>query len=404
MSLASVATDNSFNASVDGTVFAIAAQPDGKVIIGGTFTVVNGTPRSYLARLNANGSLDTGFAPVNAPAQYVYRVEVAGSEIYVGAGDGIRRYDSNGALEWLYPMQVKTFAVDSQSRVVIGGQFNRVDNQFHRNLARLNANGLLDASFSPEIGCCAGEGVFAISRRGDAMLVGGMFQSVNATNAAAHLALIDATGASEPTFSSSAEAAVLAITTLPDGSFVRVSERTVARHLTSGANDTAFTPFQLSSADDRFFTAVIDADGRIVVGGNVPGLGNVMRLNDDGSIDASFDTETDGAVQAITITADGSVLLGGTFTTVNGSARSGIVKLNDSASSPPAPKLSVAANVGGITLSWSAAAGSFGLESRDVNGATWSAVGATITLTNGANSISLPAAGNGRLYRLRTSN
>jgi hypothetical protein len=46
-------------------VFAIALQPDGKVIIGGNFLHVNGISRKYLARLNANGSLDPSFNSAN---------------------------------------------------------------------------------------------------------------------------------------------------------------------------------------------------------------------------------------------------------------------------------------------------------------------------------------------------
>ncbi len=41
----------------------IAVQPDGKIIIAGFFTSVNGINRAGLARLNSDGSLDTGFDP-----------------------------------------------------------------------------------------------------------------------------------------------------------------------------------------------------------------------------------------------------------------------------------------------------------------------------------------------------
>jgi hypothetical protein len=44
-------------------VNAIAAQPDGKILIGGGFDSYNGTPRKLIARLNSNGSLDTLFDP-----------------------------------------------------------------------------------------------------------------------------------------------------------------------------------------------------------------------------------------------------------------------------------------------------------------------------------------------------
>ena len=54
-----------FNAAAAtvGTVSVVAAQADGKAIIGGDFSLVNGVSRSNLARVNADGSLDTTFNP-----------------------------------------------------------------------------------------------------------------------------------------------------------------------------------------------------------------------------------------------------------------------------------------------------------------------------------------------------
>ena len=55
--------DTSFNPGLgpNAVVRAIALQPDGGVLIGGSFTSVNGTNRNSLARLKADGSLDLAF-------------------------------------------------------------------------------------------------------------------------------------------------------------------------------------------------------------------------------------------------------------------------------------------------------------------------------------------------------
>src|SRR5438094_432653 len=61
--------DTSFNAPAftgDDTfrpagVWAIAVQSDGKILVGGEFRLVGGTPRTGLARLNADGTLDETF-------------------------------------------------------------------------------------------------------------------------------------------------------------------------------------------------------------------------------------------------------------------------------------------------------------------------------------------------------
>jgi Domain of unknown function (DUF5122) beta-propeller len=49
------------NAGFDTWVDTIAVQADGKVLIGGAFTLVNGLPQTNVARLNPDGSLDGSF-------------------------------------------------------------------------------------------------------------------------------------------------------------------------------------------------------------------------------------------------------------------------------------------------------------------------------------------------------
>jgi hypothetical protein len=55
--------DPSFNAQVDNPAYSMLVQPNGKVLLGGQFTLLDGAPRQHLGRLNADGSLDTLFNP-----------------------------------------------------------------------------------------------------------------------------------------------------------------------------------------------------------------------------------------------------------------------------------------------------------------------------------------------------
>ncbi|HRN38061.1 MAG TPA: delta-60 repeat domain-containing protein, partial [Flavobacteriales bacterium] len=57
--------DASFNpgSGANQRVEAIVVQPDGKILIGGVFQNFNGSGRNRIARLNANGTVDTGFVP-----------------------------------------------------------------------------------------------------------------------------------------------------------------------------------------------------------------------------------------------------------------------------------------------------------------------------------------------------
>jgi len=50
-----------FNPDANGNVYGLAVQADGRILVGGSFTSVGGMERTNLARLNADGTLDTGF-------------------------------------------------------------------------------------------------------------------------------------------------------------------------------------------------------------------------------------------------------------------------------------------------------------------------------------------------------
>ncbi|MFN7141775.1 MAG: delta-60 repeat domain-containing protein, partial [Limisphaerales bacterium] len=55
--------DQTFVANPNDWVRCVAVQPNGKILIGGKFTFVDGVPRNRIARLNADGSLDQTFDP-----------------------------------------------------------------------------------------------------------------------------------------------------------------------------------------------------------------------------------------------------------------------------------------------------------------------------------------------------
>src|SRR5690606_38261773 len=57
--------DTGFAPSFNDIVRAIAVQPDGRILVGGDFSNVNGSSRYALVRLLDDGSLDPGFAPPN---------------------------------------------------------------------------------------------------------------------------------------------------------------------------------------------------------------------------------------------------------------------------------------------------------------------------------------------------
>jgi uncharacterized delta-60 repeat protein len=203
---------------VNGFVECAVVQPDGKILIAGNFTSFNGVPRSYMARLNSNGSLDTTF--VASPNYWV-----------------------------------RFMALQPDGKIVIGGFFTSVDGLPRSRIARINSDGSVDASFNPGAGC---EGRMVPA---------------------------------DPT-------------------------------------------------DPFLFAIGLQADGKIVIGGNftnynkAPRMG-VARLNTDGSLDTNFNVGSgvDSWVRSILVMPNQQILLSGWFENYNSRGHDRMVRLNSDGSS-----------------------------------------------------------------------
>ncbi|MBL0025187.1 MAG: T9SS type A sorting domain-containing protein [Saprospiraceae bacterium] len=233
----------------------IAIQNDGKIIIVGRFNSYNGTSRNRVARLNADGSLDETFNPGT------------------GANDDV----------W-------SSAIQSDGRIIIGGNFTSVNEMSRNRIARLNADGSLDGTFNPGTG--ANDDVWSSAIQSDGrIIIGGNFTTYGGT-------------------------ARNRITRLnPDGSL-----------------DASFNPN--TGVNDRVRSSAIQTDGKIIIGGlftfvNGTSRNRVARLNTDGSLDITFNpgTGADEFVYTITIQSDRKIIIGGNFTLYNGTGRNRIARI-----------------------------------------------------------------------------
>ena len=73
-----------FEANANGIVRAVAVQPDGKVLVGGSFTTIGGQTRNFIARLNADGSADASFNPGADSTVYSLAVQPDGKVLVGG--------------------------------------------------------------------------------------------------------------------------------------------------------------------------------------------------------------------------------------------------------------------------------------------------------------------------------
>ena len=98
--------------------------------------------------------------------------------------------------------------------------------------------------------------------------------------------------------------------------------------LTMSLPDPGFNP----GASSDVFSLAVQADGKILVGGNFTTLGGqtrnyIGRLNADGTLDSGFNPGASSSVYSLAVQADGKILVGGSFTTLGGLTRYHIGRL-----------------------------------------------------------------------------
>ncbi|GMQ24093.1 hypothetical protein Aoki45_07750 [Algoriphagus sp. oki45] len=286
--------DPSFDPGTGAEGFAasirtIILQPDGKILVGGVFTSFNGVGRNYIARLNADGSLDTSFNPGTGASSFIFALAIQSDGKILIGGDfvefngfqtnGIARLNLDGSIDDSFNTGtgvlggLRTIALQSDGKIMIGGQFTEYNGVSRNHIARINSDGSLDASFDPGIGPDAGVTTLVI-QPDNKILIGGFFSAYN-----------------------------------------EVQRIEVARLNSDGSLDASFDRGPLIAS--ILLKLVLQPDGKILICG---GNGLLARLNPDGSTDTGFDTGEgiNNTVLALVIQPDGKVLIGGDFTTYDG--------------------------------------------------------------------------------------
>ena len=264
--------DSSFNNNIyfAGYVTFIKILSDGKILVGGTFSSVDGVPAKQLVRLNVDGSLDTSFS----------------------IQDGVSR--------GIYGTQF--FAIEEQpdGKILVTGNFDMYNNVLTNNLIRLNVDGSLDTSFTLGSGARIDGNLSDINTievlSNGKIMIGGSFRSFNDVNVKS-LAVLNNDGTIDTTFNQNNQGL--------DSYYT---------YATPGVNIVKQGP-----------------DGGIFVGGDFSLYNGVdvnnfpfLKLNLDGSVDNSFNFNatmpdwTYNYVKSIEFDSDGSIYLGGLLTAVHG--------------------------------------------------------------------------------------
>ncbi len=179
--------------------------------------------------------------------------------------------------------------VQSDGKLVIGGAMTTFDGRSRPGLARLNSDGTLDPSFSPDAGVDGTVRTLLLQPDGK-ILGGGVFSHSNG-----------------------------------------LIRSNLFRLNSDGSIDESF---QIGNGTDGpVYSLAIDSNGKILVAGAFSSfdskpLGRLVRLNPDGSIDSTFaSTPPDGFIYSAAVQTDERIIIGGTFSTVGNSRRIDVARL-----------------------------------------------------------------------------
>jgi len=226
-------------------VRTLALQPDGKILVGGSFTSASGRPCRRLLRLSSNGRLDDAF----------------------DTGEGA------SAAVW-------SIAVQPDGKILVAGAFDQFKGRPAGHMVRLNPDGSCDPSF--QIGAGADGNILAVVLGANGnILLGGKFTSINGV-ACPHIARLNPNGGVDPGFKpgNGPKGVVQSVAIQPDGKILLgggfdavngVPRHGVARLLPDGSLDQNFNPGE--GASGFVWKVAVQPDGKALVAGAFDSFG-----------------------------------------------------------------------------------------------------------------------------------
>ena len=302
----------------DSRVDAVQVTQAGKIYVGGYFTTLNNVSANRIVRLNADGTRDNTFN--------------------IGTG---------------FNNVVIDIQLQSDEKLLVSGVFTDYNGTACSRLVRLNANGTIDATFLPVLDGSGGH--ISIAPNGTIVMNSGTYGAYNGVpvltvpadgtairiNPDSSLNSIIAQGtqfewSTPPT---SNEVQVMSDgSVLFAGSFTDYDGTTVNRIVKLrplGAIDATFLTNTGAGYSDQTLSVDELPNGQIMVGSvasatldGAPSLG-LVRLNADGTRDAVFDIGTgfNTTVYVVRVDTFGDLLVGGVFTSLDGTTYNRVVKL-----------------------------------------------------------------------------
>ena len=362
-------TDTNFDvwSGFDAGIIASLTQIDGKIIFVGQFTKYRGDYVNRIIRLNADRTRDTSFSLGNGLDSSVVSTSIQsdGKIIVAGGASSYRGLPTNGLMRlnkdgsrdntlniWAgFDVYPSTTAIQSNGKIIVWGGFNTYDGDTANKVIRLNADGSRDTSFD------VGTGMDSLNVSSVKIQPDGKILTLWVwartdwywTSTQLHRFNSDGTLDTGFTFNNAifANIPVYYITLQPDGKIICVwnqqgQRQNIWRLNTDGSTDNSFST---TSVNNHIAAVGVQADGKIVVGGQFQecagvstivkngvysNVRNICRVNADGAFDTGFDMASgfDYDVAAIAPQMDGKILIGGKFAFYKWATANNIIRLN----------------------------------------------------------------------------
>jgi uncharacterized delta-60 repeat protein len=241
---------------------------------------------------------------------------------------------------------VNIIKTQSNEKILIGGLFTVYNNVSSSRITKLNFDGSIDNTFTIGTGFDNSTTTIQIQSDGKT-LVGGAFTSYNGTTSN-RIIRLNSDGSNDNTFITGTGFGSTVNTialqsdgkTLVGGLFGSYNGTTISRIIRLNSDGSIDNTFITGTGFNLPVNVIaIQSDGKILVGGlftsyNGTTSNRIIRLNSDGSIDNTFITGTgfNNTIQIIQIQSNGKILIGGAFTSYNGTTSNRIIRLNSDGS------------------------------------------------------------------------
>jgi uncharacterized delta-60 repeat protein len=356
--------DLSFNSAIgaNGNINDVVLQPDGKMLIGGNFTTYNGISRNRIARLNADGSLDLTFDPgtgLLGGQIYAMVLQPDGKIIIAGSFSSyngiicrsIGRLNTDGSLDTTFNtglvtnLIINSISLQSDLKIIITGQFSYYNNLFSPGLVRINSDGSLDTTFNVGTGFLGLTWSSSLQPDGK-ILIGGSFFSYNGTPCN-RIVRLNNDGSIDTSFDATVGANDVVYSIIPQSNgkiligglfttYNGISRNRLAQLNFDGSLDLSFNPGLGANGGIR--DMVQTNDGKIFIAGfftsfNSFTTNRIARINTDGSLDADFISGVgfNSILVSVALQNDNKLITAGYFTAYNGTTRNSIARISSSA-------------------------------------------------------------------------